>query len=153
MEKKTIDPCLLIALIAGIVFFAIGIYLTVQGVTAEGSIDIQSTILSGKITAGSAGLFVLFFSFFIIVFSLLIGRHITFPSSSSHDAQEMICRRASRVFYTLIFVTVLLVFGVVFFPTEKKFPFVFAAAGFGFLTLMAFIWYSSILESSINKNK
>jgi len=40
------------------------------GVGAEGAVDIKSSVLSGTIKTGSAGLFTLFFGFGIIIFVL-----------------------------------------------------------------------------------
>ena len=44
----------LIALIAGIAFFGVGIWLVVQGIVATGPLDIQSAFVSGKIQTGEA---------------------------------------------------------------------------------------------------
>lgn len=40
------------------------------GIAAEGAIDIKSTVISGSIKTASAGLFILFFAFAIIVYVL-----------------------------------------------------------------------------------
>lgn len=152
MNKQPIDPYRMVGLIAGIVFFGIGIYLVLHGVAAEGTIDIQSTILSGKITAGSAGLFVLFFSFFIIMLSILLGHHIRVPLNTDQHDQDNIRRLFSKVFYSLVVATVFLVIVAVVSPADKKTVVGFAAGGFGFLTLFALIALVSI-EDDQNKKK
>src|SRR5687767_3013206 len=42
----------------------------VTGVSAEGAIDIKSSLISGSLKTGSAGLFIAFLSFIVIVFVL-----------------------------------------------------------------------------------
>jgi hypothetical protein len=59
----------LIALIAGIGFFISGIVLMWMGISATGSLDIQSVLISGKIQTGSAGLIIIFLATFIIIFA------------------------------------------------------------------------------------
>jgi len=153
MDKQPIDPYRLVGLIAGIVFFGIGIYLVLHGVAAEGTIDIQSTILSGKITAGSAGLFVLFFSFFMIIISMLLGHKIKFPLNLSQQDQDNTSKKYLKVFYTLVLVTVFLVVVAVVAPPDKRLIAGMAAAGFGFLTMMALLPLLSMLEDNHSKKK
>jgi F0F1-type ATP synthase assembly protein I len=57
----------LIAQFAGIVFGIGGIALMMSGIKATGKINISTNIISGEIESGSAGLLLLFFSFFLIV--------------------------------------------------------------------------------------
>ncbi len=59
----------LIALITGIILAAIGILLLFHQVQASGNIKINMNIINGEIESGSAGMLLLFFSFFIIVWS------------------------------------------------------------------------------------
>ena len=59
----------LIALIAGVAFFAAGLWLIVKGISATGALDIQSALISGKIQTGSAGLIIVFLATFIIIFA------------------------------------------------------------------------------------
>jgi hypothetical protein len=67
---KPNDWIRLTALIGGFVLFVFGAVMLYQGVVAQGDIDLKSTFLSGTIKAASAGLYVCFFSVFIIVFVL-----------------------------------------------------------------------------------
>ncbi|MDP8213069.1 MAG: hypothetical protein P9X22_07275 [Candidatus Zapsychrus exili] len=65
----------LVGLIIGFILALLGVFLLSKDIQALGSISIQTLFGSGKITSGSAGLFLLFFSFFVIIVSLL-GRKI-----------------------------------------------------------------------------
>jgi ABC-type Fe3+ transport system permease subunit len=64
----------LIALFAGIIFMFIGIVMVFNQIQATGSIDLSTTIISGKIQSGSAGLFICFLSIILILFSILPGK-------------------------------------------------------------------------------
>jgi hypothetical protein len=59
------------------------------GIAAEGAIDIKSTVVSGSIRTASAGLFILFFAFAIIVYVLT-------SLSTSHLAQSRNLSSPSR---------------------------------------------------------
>ena len=61
----------LITLISGLVFFCLGIYLMCNQIKADGSIDIKTTLLTGHIKSGSAGLFICFFAVVMLLISLL----------------------------------------------------------------------------------
>jgi hypothetical protein len=58
-------------LIGGFSLFALGGWMLFEGVKAEGSVDLKSTVLSGTIKASSAGLYLCFFALFIIIFVLV----------------------------------------------------------------------------------
>jgi hypothetical protein len=58
------------ALVGALGLFGLGSWMLFQGIAAEGSIDLKSSVLSGTIKASSAGLYVCFFALFIIVFVL-----------------------------------------------------------------------------------
>ena len=70
MKWEPSDIIRLAALIGGLLLCALGAYLMWLGVGAEGAVDIKSSVLSGTIKTGSAGLFTLFFGFGIIIFVL-----------------------------------------------------------------------------------
>lgn len=61
----------LIGLIGGMCLFGLGAWMLFQGISAEGALDLSTSLVSGKLKTSSAGLFVCFFSFVIIVFSLV----------------------------------------------------------------------------------
>lgn len=70
MKWEPSDVLRLVALIGALVMFGIGAFMMWQGISAEGAIDIKSSVLSGSIKTGSAGLFIAFLSFAVIVFVL-----------------------------------------------------------------------------------
>jgi len=70
MKWEPSDIIRLAALIGGFLLCGLGAYLMWLGVGAEGAVDIKSSVLSGTIKTGSAGLFMLFFGFGIIIFVL-----------------------------------------------------------------------------------
>ncbi len=80
----------LIALIAGIVFFIAGVIMMFLGITATGSIDVQSAFVAGKITTGSAGVFVTAFAVVIILGSFFAKRHEQTSSTSKPSAFQRI---------------------------------------------------------------
>ena len=77
----------LIAQIAGFGFGAAGVWLLISGVAATGSLNITSSALSGKIESGSAGLFLIFLGFFLILFPAIFGKKVHLPQvQASQDA-------------------------------------------------------------------
>lgn len=70
MKFEPTDIIRFVALIGGFLLCSLGALLMWLGVGAEGAVDIRSTLLSGSIKTGSAGLFTLFFGFGIIIFVL-----------------------------------------------------------------------------------
>lgn len=65
-----------------------------RGVSASGSLDLSSSLISGKLETGSAGLFVCFFAFIIILFSLVSSLRV--PAESSPD-------RLAQAFWGVLF--------------------------------------------------
>jgi hypothetical protein len=59
-QSGTIDVIRLVALLGAILLFALGAFMMWQGISAEGAIDIRSSVLSGSIKTGSTGLFIAF---------------------------------------------------------------------------------------------
>ena len=95
-----------IALIAGLVFFAIGIYLMTQGISSIGTLDIQSWLSSGKINSGSAGLFIAFLSTVIVVFALATGNDSNRSSRVAPFHIAPVTRRLAWVLASLVLVAV-----------------------------------------------
>ena len=62
-----------IALIAGVSFFGAGIYVMAQGISTAGPLDIPSSLGSGNLKSGGAGLFIAFLSTVIIIFAIASG--------------------------------------------------------------------------------
>lgn len=70
MEWKANEIIKLLGLIFGFLLSLVGAFLLLKEIQAVGSISIKTLIGAGEVTSGSAGLFLLFFSFFIIVLAL-----------------------------------------------------------------------------------
>jgi hypothetical protein len=87
MKWEPSDVLRLVALIGALVMFGLGAFMMWQGISAEGAIDIKSSVLTGSIKTGSAGLFIAFLSFAVIVFVLTsIGKRPT--QSPSQDLSK-----------------------------------------------------------------
>lgn len=70
---ETRDWLLVITLVGGFLIFFAGIGLMLAGTNAEGVIDLKSSVISGTIRTGSAGLFVCAFGVSLIIATLLVG--------------------------------------------------------------------------------
>jgi len=96
MKWEPADVMRLVALIGALVMFGLGALMMWQGISAEGAIDVKSSVLSGSIKTGSAGLFMVFLSFLVIVFVLSsIGKkstvlHDQFQSKSSRLGKGLV---------------------------------------------------------------
>ena len=71
MKISAIQIGSLVALIGGFVLIGIGAYMMYTGIEAEGSIDLKSSLVSGSLKSGSAGLFLSFFGGLIVIASLI----------------------------------------------------------------------------------
>lgn len=144
--NKDLDPYRLVALIAGVGFFIVGIVMVFLGISAEGSIDIQGAIVSGKIKTGSAGLFVLFFSFLIIVVSIAI------PWPQAKEPKEPLAGRSSRfrralsLFLLLLGLSVGAVLAGFLAGEESLLGFLMASVFFGFMAFTAMIFLIDTIE-------
>ena len=58
------------ALLGAFCLFGVGVWLLISGISADGLVDLKSTVLSGMLKTASAGLFVCFFALVIITFVL-----------------------------------------------------------------------------------
>ena len=88
MKWEPADVIRLVALIGAFFLSALGAYMMWRGIAAEGAVDIKSSVLSGSVKTGSAGLFIVFFAFGIILFVL--------ASLSSKAAQANMSPAKSR---------------------------------------------------------
>lgn len=70
MKWEPADVIRLAALIGAFLLAVVGSLMMWFGISADGAIDIKSTVVSGSIKTASAGLFILFFAFCIIVYVL-----------------------------------------------------------------------------------
>lgn len=64
------DILKLIALLGGFTLCGLGAYMMWLGVGAEGAVDIKSSVMSGSVKTGSAGLFLIFFGSAIVLLVL-----------------------------------------------------------------------------------
>lgn len=78
----------LIAQLSGILFGIGGIVLMVAGVKATGKINISSNFISGEIESGSAGLLLLFLSFFLIVIPSLRTKYVSVQTDNKTEPKS-----------------------------------------------------------------
>ena len=88
----------LIALVGAFALFAVGSWMLFQGISAEGQVDLKSTLLSGTLKASSAGLYICFFALFIIVFVLVT---LLTPPKESAAKTKGRAQRLASVFWGL----------------------------------------------------
>lgn len=81
MKWEPVDIIRFAALVGGFLLCGLGSYLMWLGVGAQGEVNIRSTIVSGAIKTGSAGLFIIFFGFLIVLFVLAT---LTAKMSAAH---------------------------------------------------------------------
>jgi uncharacterized membrane protein len=106
--KLTFDQWMrLLLLVSGIAFFGVGVWMVKTGIKAEGSIDIRSTLLSGSLKTGSAGLFITFMSFFMILASVLFSKWPARPRDRSSEASASGMRTILRILFTLYALTII----------------------------------------------
>ena len=111
MKWTVNDVFRLLAMLAAIVFFGIGLWMVVKGIQADGSIDIQSAVVSGKLHTGSAGLFVLLLSFLIISIIILPGFAQTGVRTESAISRSSHFKELFAIFLTLCVLEVLSWYG------------------------------------------
>ena len=151
MTNTSLDPYRLTALLAGIVFFVIGLVMVFLGISAEGSIDVQGALFSGNIKTGSAGLFVLVFAFLIIITALLSTSLARAKSVSTAKITRPHFKRAMSVFILLITSSLILAFAAAFMPEGKGVGLGLAAAGFGFMAFIALFAVLTFTEEEIKE--
>ena len=100
MTWKPNDFIRLVALIGGFVLFGVGAWMLFKGISAEGFVDLKSTLLSGTIKAASAGLYLCFFAMFIIAIVLVT---IMVPARRETSGAISYHQRLIQVFWGLLF--------------------------------------------------
>ena len=139
----------LITLIAGIVFFAVGVVMVILGVQADGVIDLKSTFASGSIKTGSAGLFVVFFSFFLIITALLYHGQ---EKPSTNAVSRSSTKKAFGLFIGLVILAVGLGFAASKFGTGiTEFIFFMGSMASGFAAFAALILLLNSIEEDGRK--
>jgi hypothetical protein len=96
---KPNDWIRLAALVGAFVLFGIGAWMLFQGISAEGVVDLKSSVLSGTIKASSAGLYMCFFALFIIV--VVLATLLT-PSNRPTSSARSRVQRLMPVFWGLL---------------------------------------------------
>lgn len=124
----------LIGLIVGFVLVLLGASLLSKEIQAVGSISIQTLFGSGEITSGSAGLFLLFFAFFIMAISLSGMK----TSQGIHQHSKSF-PKAFKVFISILIALALCIFATMKTTGELK-ALIGGIAGF-----LCFILFVSIL--------
>lgn len=105
MRWEPNDVIRLVALLGALALLGLGAYMMWQGIAAEGAIDIKSSLLSGSVKTGSAGLFIAFLAFCIVVFVLLSSAKRIAPlaTAGGNDAKS---RNIGRLLIALFIATV-----------------------------------------------
>jgi nitric oxide reductase large subunit len=163
----------LVALVAGILAFAAGIYLLITQVKAEGKINITSNIMSGEIESGSAGLLLCFLALALIVVSILGGSPIhTYtpgsggqPPALNNDVQPKLNDYLRRSYFRRFLVAIIIgwIIFIVFIITTYLMPsnqealvnlFLTASVFWGIVMFVATIsfGYSYVVDSEYNNN-
>jgi hypothetical protein len=99
----------LLLLLSGIAFFGVGVWMIKSGISAEGSIDIRSELLSGSLKTGSVGLFITFFSFFMILFSVIFSKSpaVSQPKPEESSALKSKWRVIRIILFSLYALTII----------------------------------------------
>ena len=119
------DILKLIALLGGFALCGLGAFMMWLGIGAEGSVDIKSSVLSGSIKTGSAGLFLIFFGAAIVMFVLA-----SLGASASAKSASPITRKAKSHTIGIAFFVVLIALIV-----SAAFGAAGYGAGFGILAM------------------
>ena len=106
---KPNDWLRLISLVGAFGLFGVGSWMLFQGISAEGFVDLKSTLLSGTLKTSSAGLYICFFALFIIIFVL-----VTLVSRPKGGAGR--ARRLLPVLWTLLIALAVRGIGLAFLP-------------------------------------
>ena len=124
----------LIAQGAGILLGIGGFFLILRGVTATGKINITTIIINGEIESGSAGLFLMFFSVFLIIIPIWFGKDIDksykrVQDNSDEDSGNIIIRKLLFLTILMVIITIILAISVSLF--SDKYPVLSALCLFG----------------------
>lgn len=138
----------LIAQIAGVGLAIGGFILLIQGVRATGHINISSSLLSGEIESGSAGLFLLFLGFLLIALPIFwhspsgaFLAHTVGSPASTVEPRRMTYRARLALATTALFaLTLALLFGGELLSTKYAWRMgevlVVAGVGLGLITTL-----------------
>ena len=131
---KPKDWLRLISLVGAFGLFGVGTWMLFQGISAEGVVDLRSTVFPGTLKASSAGLYLCFFALFIITFVLVT---LVTPVRESAAKGRGRARRLSWLFWALLSAIAACGLGLVFLPEGFRglvfFPIGFLAVNLGFV--------------------
>jgi hypothetical protein len=113
LHWKPNDWLKLISLVGGFGLFGVGSWMLFRGISAEGFVDLKSTLLSGTLKTSSAGLYICFFALFIIIFVLVT---LVTPRREGAAKTKGRVRRLSSVFWALLFALAACGLGLAFLP-------------------------------------
>lgn len=143
MKWEPTDILRLVALVGALVLFVLGALMMWQGVSAEGVIDIKSSVVSGSLKTGSAGLFIVFLSFVLVVFVLTSLSKGQTPKLSSFDTSSKITGLAGGFFVLLASFVVTAGLAAL----GYGFGFGLLAGALGFFTLIAGVALLTFMEN------
>lgn len=153
--KLTFDQLMrLLLLVSGIAFFGIGVWMVKTGIKAEGSIDIRSTLLSGSLKTGSAGLFITFMSFFMILASVLFSKWPSRSRDRSSETSPSTTRTILRILFSLYALTIIAYLLARSTTEGEQIFFGFVTAAFIILSvILSFLTFFGWLEDEAAKEK
>ena len=102
MKWEPSDILRLVALVGALVLFTLGALMMWQGIVAEGTIDIKSLVISGSLKTGSAGPFIVFLSFVLVVFVLTSLSKQQLSSKPMSSDKPSKASRAAKGFFILL---------------------------------------------------
>lgn len=142
MNWQPKDILNLVALIGAFVLFAVGAVMVWHGVSAEGTIDIKSSLVSGSLKTGSAGLFMVFLAFLLAAFSLLSINGESKQNKAPTIERRTRSARLAKGFFALVAGSAICTalasagFGVGFGLLAGALAFFAMFAGFAYLTFL-----------------
>lgn len=142
MKWEPSDIIRLSAIIGSLIFFALGAIMMWQGIAAEGAIDIKSSVLTGSIKTGSAGLFISFLAFAIVVY--VLSSLSQNSSNVDHPSGDLKSKKIAK-FIKVLFICLILSVAASSFGYGAGFGGL--AIFFGFILFMSCILYMTVLES------
>lgn len=120
---------ILAVLVCSFAMVGLGAWMLYAGIAAEGAVDIKTTIASGTIKTGSAGLFIIFFAFLVIIAALALlissaGKDRSFSEVRGTGPRS---KRLLPALYAVLVGTILSALGVALFPEGARLSFMTAS--------------------------
>lgn len=106
-------------LLVGLALSLVGAFMMYHGIAAEGAIDLKSSVVSGTIKTGSAGLFICFFGFLIVVFVLASLLTASRNDGAVVPATHGKARRLLPMFWGVLIAFMLATLGAAYSPTSE----------------------------------